>query len=156
MTQELTDDRPAVQPEAAPIIGLLRAEQAAIGTVLECLQHEAEALVQRDAAALLSIAGQKADAVSRAAGLAQTRRALLRDHPAADTAGSRELLSALEALTARCRELNDMNGLLIRAQRRRVEGTLNLLRGGQAAPDSYGRDGETRLQHRARVTLASC
>jgi len=44
---------------------------------------------------------------------------------------------------------------MIRGQRRRVEGSLNVLRGGNAAPDTYGRDGETRLVRGGKKPLAS-
>jgi flagellar biosynthesis/type III secretory pathway chaperone len=67
----------------------------------------------------------------------------------------KSLINELKGLAVECRQQNEANGLLIRGQRRRIEGSLNVLRGGRAAPDTYGRDGETRLIRGSKTPLAS-
>ncbi len=141
---------------AQSLASLLAAELAALQSVLDCLHRESDALERRDAEALLACSQQKSDAITEVAKLTGLRGRQLDEQPAAGTPECRKLLGAVQTLATQCRQLNEANGLLIRGQRRRVEGTLNLLRGGQAAPDSYGRDGATQLRHRSPVTLASC
>ena len=65
-------------------------------------------------------------------------------------------LEQLRKLAAECRQQNEANGLMIRGQRRRIEGALNILRGGQPGVDIYGRDGAaTQLTRLSREPLAS-
>ena len=65
-------------------------------------------------------------------------------------------IDELRELAATCRQQNEANGLMIRGQRRRIEGALNILRGGQSGLDIYGRDGAaTQLTRLSREPLAS-
>ncbi len=134
---------------------LLEQEVAALRAVLATLHAEREALDGRDSEALLAASNAKAEAVARAARLEQE----CRQHAAAN-AGTQSrdveaLLGDLKRLAAECRQQNEANGLLIRGQRRRVEGSLNVLRGGRAVADTYGRDGETSLTRGSKAPLAS-
>jgi flagellar biosynthesis/type III secretory pathway chaperone len=104
---------------------------------------------------LLAASNAKAEAVARAARLEQQRRDYLEANPGRPAAPESRLLNELKKLAAECRRQNDANGLLIRGQRRRVEGSLNVLRGGSATPDTYGRDGETRPVRGPKAPLAS-
>ncbi|MEO7386957.1 MAG: flagellar export chaperone FlgN, partial [Gammaproteobacteria bacterium] len=116
---------------------------------------ELVALNERVPDALLAASNAKAEAVACAARLEQERRDRLAASPGKHSTAETALLNELKRLAAECRRQNDANGLLIRGQRRRVEGSLNLLRGGSAAPDTYGRDGETRPVRGAKTSLAS-
>ena len=92
--------------------------------------------------------------MARAAGLGQQRQTLLQEHPDIGQAGV--VLDELRELAAECRQQNDANGLMIRGQRRRIEGALNVLRGGQPGVEIYGRDGAAnQLTRFSRGPLAS-
>jgi flagellar biosynthesis/type III secretory pathway chaperone len=134
---------------------LLGQEVEALRAVLATLRDELTALEARAPEALLAASNAKAEAVARAARLEQQRRDYVEANPERPTAAASGLLAELKRLAAECRQQNDANGLLIRGQRRRVEGSLNVLRGGSAAPDTYGRDGETRPLRGIKTPLAS-
>jgi flagellar biosynthesis/type III secretory pathway chaperone len=138
-----------------PLQALLDQEIAALRAVLATLQTERAALQDRAPDALLAASNGKAEAVARAARLERERRDHVEANPGTQTAAVNGLLNELKKLAAECRQQNEANGLLIRGQRRRVEGSLNVLRGGSAAPDTYGRDGETRPIRGPRTPLAS-
>ncbi|MDJ0927306.1 MAG: flagellar protein FlgN [Gammaproteobacteria bacterium] len=126
---------------------LLDRQAAALEKVLETLDHEREALMNRDAAALELITKEKQEALAKADELEQQRLALAPD------LNAMELLAAtpdvaprwekLLDLTRRCREQNDTNGRMIRRQARRVESTLQLMRGQPGNAGVYGPDGES-------------
>ena len=134
------------------VLALLTQEIEALRRVLATLGAERAALDERSPDALLAASNAKAEAVAVAASLEQQRQAQAAADPTAAATG---LINELKTLAAECRQQNDVNGLLIRGQRRRVEGSLNVLRGGRAATDTYGRDGETRLIQGTRTPLAS-
>ena len=138
-----------------PLQALLQQEVEALRAVLATLQTERAALDERAPEALLAASNSKAEAVARAARLEQERREYVEANPGAQTAAVNHLLNELKKLAAECRQQNEANGLLIRGQRRRVEGSLNVLRGGRAGPDTYGRDGETRPIRGPKAPLAS-
>lgn len=126
---------------------IIAAETAAMRRVLEILGQESAALLARDASVLPAITNSKADAVAHAAGLGQQREAFLQKNSDPGQAGAASGLSQLHEmlqlreLALECRQLNEANGLMIRSQRRRLEGALGILRGGQPGMDVYGRDG---------------
>jgi flagellar biosynthesis/type III secretory pathway chaperone len=126
---------------------LIEREIAALGAVEAALRDERQALEARDAAALLAATERKAAALAAVAELTAGR-----EPPAAgpaDASGTPRH-AALRLLARRCRELNDANGALIRAQRQRVEGLLALLTGGTAtAPATYQADGTRASARRA-------
>jgi flagellar biosynthesis/type III secretory pathway chaperone len=117
---------------------LIEREIAALGVVEAALHDERQALETRDAAALLAATERKAAALAAAAGLTAGSGPLAGTGAAA-TGSPRH--AALRALVRRCRELNEANGALIRAQRQRVEGLLAVLTGGAATPATYQADG---------------
>lgn len=157
------------------IESLLDQELAAVADVLVALEAESRALADRDPAALATAVARKTAALGRAAGLEDQRRELLgshagpehRDDPASlpDARGGKDTaiagqLGRLKDLARRCRDLNDRNGALIRAQRQRVEGSLSLLQGGrqggsQGRAETYGPDGSTRSGAGRRGQLAT-
>lgn len=135
---------------------ILAAEVAAVRGILEILGREGAALLGRDASGLLAISNSKAEAVGRAASLAKQRQALLQEHPDLSGAHMTAALEQLRELALACRQQNEANGLMIRGQRRRIEGALNILRGGRPGVDIYGRDGAaTQLARPSREPLAS-
>lgn len=134
---------------------LLDQEVEALRAVLATLKDELSALNARAPEDLLAASNAKAEAVARAARLEQQRRDYLEANPGRPAAAESRLLNELKKLAVECRQQNDANGLLIRGQRRRVEGSLRVLRGGSAAPDTYGRDGETRPVRGPKMPLAS-
>ena len=135
---------------------LVAEEVVALRGVLELLGRESAALLRRDAGVLLAISISKAEAVAHAASLGQQRQTLLQENPDLDQAGMASALEQLRKLAAECRQQNEANGLMIRGQRRRIEGALNILRGGQPGVDIYGRDGAaTQLTRLSREPLAS-
>jgi flagellar biosynthesis/type III secretory pathway chaperone len=136
-------------------------EAAAMRGVLAILGQESVALLARDVAALPAISNSKADAVARAAALGQQRQTLLQENPDSGQAGVSALSQShettqLRALALECRQLNEANGLMIRSQRRRLEGALGILRGGQPEVNVYGRDGAaTQTRRVSRGPLAA-
>ena len=134
---------------------LLEQEVEALRAVLVTLLAERGALEERAPDALLAASNAKSEAVARAARLEQERRDLVEANPGAQPQAANDLLNELKRLATECRQQNEANGLLIRGQRRRVEGSLNVIRGGRAAPDTYGRDGETRPARGPKTPLAS-
>jgi flagellar biosynthesis protein FlgN len=140
----------------ARLQAIVAEETAAMRAVLEILGRESAALLARDVGALPGISNSKADAVARAANLGQQRQALLQETPDPGQAGMTSALAQLRTLALECRQLNEANGLMIRSQRRRLEGALNILRGGQPGVDVYGRDGAaTQFRRLSRGPLAA-
>jgi flagellar biosynthesis/type III secretory pathway chaperone len=134
---------------------LLDQEVEALRAVLATLQAERAALEERVPEALLAASNAKAEAVARAARLEQERRDHFEANPGDQPAAISRQLKELKQLAGECRKQNEANGLLIRGQRRRVEGSLNVLRGGRAAPDVYGQDGATQPVRDPKKPLAS-
>jgi flagellar biosynthesis/type III secretory pathway chaperone len=140
----------------ARLQALVTGETAAMRGVLEILGRENAALLARDAGALSGISNSKADAVAHAARLGQQRQILLQENPGIDPAAVASALAQLRELGIQCRQLNEANGLMIRSQRRRIEGALGILRGGQPVVSVYGRDGAaTQLGRLSREPLAA-
>ena len=133
---------------------LLDQEVAALEVVLVTLQDERKALDERSPDALITASNTKAEAVARAARLEQERRDYMAGNPARPAPAETRLLDELKRLAGECRRQNDANGLLIRGQRRGVEGALSVL-GPASAPGVYGRDGETRPVRGGKTPLAS-
>ncbi|MDP2322881.1 MAG: flagellar protein FlgN [Gammaproteobacteria bacterium] len=133
----------------------LAREVDALRVVLATLQTEKAALLDRAPDALFAASTAKAEAVAVAARLGQERHNQSVVNPATRSPGIKELVDELKQLATECRQQNEANGMLIRGQRRRIEGSLNVLRGGIAAPDTYGRDGETRPMRILKTPLAS-
>lgn len=143
----------------AEMHALLERQVVALGQVLESLQQEREALGRRDAAGL-ERASRRKQAVLQVADRLERRRLEL----APDLASMEALATTpdiatrweqLLDLTRSCREQNEVNGRMIRRQQRRVEATLQLMRGRSDAPAVYGPDGERRSGGKPGRPLAS-
>lgn len=134
----------ADQPQESRLQALLTDEQAALSAVLESLSAEAEALADRHPERLLAASQAKSAAIHRASSLERERQLLCATNPGLTIGRTQESLAQLRRLAEECQRRNEANGLLIRGQRRRLEASLSILRGGQPAADVYGRDGETR------------
>jgi flagellar biosynthesis/type III secretory pathway chaperone len=128
---------------------LIEREIAALGAVEAALRDERQALEARDAEALLAATARKAAVIAAAAELAAGHGPLDGAMAGAAGAAAQGRDATLRALARRCRELNDANGALIRAQRQRVEGLLAVLTGGAAAPTTYQADGTRDTLRRA-------
>ena len=154
MPRETLSDRDLAQ--------LLDAQIEAMQAVLTSLEAERQALAARDGEALLKAVNSKASSIASADTIEGQRQVMMDrlgtpERPgrrgrefSADAGISRRWQHVL-ALTQQCRALNDANGQLIRGQRRRVEGTLRVLRGEPVAPVEYGPAGE----HRPRGSTRS-
>lgn len=129
-------DAMAVLPARGPT-----ALAAALGRVLGALELERASLTARDAEGLSRACEAKTEALAEAARLA-----------AAGLAGETD---ELRELARRCRDLNEANGILIRGQRRQVDGALRILLGAGAGTELYGRDGSSRRLAPPRGPLAS-
>ncbi len=140
-----------------PLQTILEQEIAALGAVLRTLEDEHAALLQRAPDALLAASNAKAEAVAHALGLEQQRRQPGQQSGQQSGMSPAEdgLFAKLGQLAGECRNLNDRNGQLIRGQRRRIEGALNVLRGRAATPDIYGRDGTGTFSRGPGTPLAS-
>lgn len=138
-----------------PLDALLSEELSALRAVLATLETERAALQERSPDALIAASNAKAQAVARAARLEQDRRDSLAASPGTQPATVNRLLNELKKLAAQCHQRNEANGQIIHGHRHRIEGSLNVLRGGHAAPDTCGRDRETRPARCGKKPLAS-
>ena len=132
----------------AAMTGLLERQISALEKLLEVLMQERDALLHRDADALAQAAQCKQALLASVGELEQQRQALAPDGPdgmesvTAQSGRVGALVERLFDLGRCCREQNESNGRLIHRQRRRVESTLQLLRGRPASGDTvYGPDG---------------
>jgi flagellar biosynthesis protein FlgN len=134
---------------------LLDEQIDAMQSVLTSLEAERQALVARDGDALLKAVSSKSASLASADSIENRRQATLArlgisDRPGRSgrsfttDGGISQRWQQVLALTAQCRALNDANGQIIRGQRRRVEGTLRVLRGEPTAAAEYGPSGERR------------
>lgn len=134
---------------------LLDEQIEAMQAVRDSLEAERQALAARDGEALLKAVSGKAASLASADTIEGRRQALLdrlgiADRPGRGSrgfsadAGIGQRWQQVLALTQQCRALNDANGQMIRGQRRRVDGTLRILRGEPAAAAEYGPSGESR------------
>jgi flagellar biosynthesis/type III secretory pathway chaperone len=104
---------------------------------------------------------RKTAALGRAAGIEEQRRKAGPEPGPEEGGGVTGRLQRLKDLARRCRDLNDHNGALIRAQRQRVETSLQLLQGGvpagglKGSVETYGPDGSARSLPGRRGRLAS-
>ena len=137
---------------------LLDQQISTLESLLTCLEAERQALGSRDVAALEQATARKTSQLSTADQLEKQRRALVPDEGTMRKLAREPAIGPrwqqLMALTLRCRELNDANGMMIRWQHRRVAGTLHLLRGAPTV-DTYGPDGDSSQATKSRTPLAS-
>ncbi len=148
MPRDILPDRELAQ--------LLDEQIDAMQGVLTSLEAERQALAARDGDALLKAVSSKAASLASADSIESRRQATLdrmgmSDRPGrsgrglSTDGGISQRWQQVLALTAQCRALNDANGQMIRGQRRRVDGTLRVLRGEPAvATAEYGPSGERR------------
>lgn len=150
---------PNQQQDLDQLSGLIEQQLEAMHALHDSLQAERRALDTRNAEELTQAAAGKSERLTVIGRLEQQRVGLVPDAEAMASVcnGEPELAGhwqELLELTAKCRELNETNGTMIRWQRRRVEGTLGLLRGA-SGPAIYGPDGGNRTGARTRTPLAS-
>jgi flagellar biosynthesis/type III secretory pathway chaperone len=137
------------------LAGHLDVQIAAMQSVLAALEAEHQALKQRDGDALLQAVNGKAASLSRADELEKKRQLMVQQLGLAGPpvhgsrqfsadAGIAQRWQQVLALTRQCQAMNESNGQFIRGQRRRVDATLQLLRGGSAAIAEYGPGGQGR------------
>jgi flagella synthesis protein FlgN len=141
------------------LAGLLDEQIEAMQAMRAALEAERAALAARDGEALLTAVSRKSGIVAEVDRLESQRREVLARSGAATVrtgrafsadAGLSRRWHQVLALTQQCRALNEANGQMIRAQRRRVDGVLSVLRGQGPAPAEYGRRGEQRLSSARR------
>ena len=127
-------------------------------TLRLCLEDEHRALQSRDPERLLSIAELKATYLSEAGRIhRQCNELEAREVATTSTSSSQHVRrrEQLDTLTRMCRDLNTVNGSLIRRQRNRVEKTLQIMRGEPERAQVYGPSGATAEHNSARRILAS-
>lgn len=155
------------------LAALLDQELAAVVAVQAALEAERAALESRDAPALLCATDRKSAALEAVAQL-EAQRTAGTGIAATDAAGPaaagpvasstldlaaatglRRRTDELRTLTRHCQQLNEANGALIRAQRQRVAGLLQVLTGGVSAEVTYRSDGMTGSHRNLRGPLAT-
>ncbi len=132
---------------------------AAMETLRACLEEEHRALQARDPEQLLSVAERKTTCLSEAGRISR----LCQENevheasqpPVTDSGAIGRKRDQLDTLTRTCRDLNSVNGSLIRRQKTRVEKTLQIMRGEPERPSIYGPSGTTAHRNSARRILAS-
>ncbi|HHQ14632.1 MAG TPA: flagellar protein FlgN [Chromatiales bacterium] len=133
---------------------------AALEELYENLLLERDALLCRDAGGLEQATECKQTLLATVGRLEQQRKALAPDLDSMEIFARDAQIAVrwerLLELSRRCREQNESNGRTIRQQRRRVECTLELLRGKPVADDAvYGPDGErSRTSPTSRVSIS--
>jgi len=132
---------------------------AVMETLRGCLEDEHRALQSRDPEQLLSLAELKTTCLSDAARINRqcneieaqvTTSAMINSDP-----GVNRRREQLDTLTRTCRDLNNINGSLIRRQKTRIEKTLQIMRGEPERSDVYGPSGAAAGRNSARRILAS-
>lgn len=132
----------------------LRAEVAAITTVLRILEAEQQALSKRDPEQIEQCAAEKDGALRQLAALQQARQQTFQ--PSAPASSLGDLVSALDNraeteplqaqlldLGERCEALNAANGALIERLQQHTRSALKILRGSEDSPDLYSGSGAT-------------
>lgn len=124
-----------------------------------CLEEEHRALQLRDPEQLLSVTQHKAKCLedsSQTGQLLQDLEArIARQIPNASSRAISGRKEQLDTLMRTCRELNNVNGSLIRRQKTRVDKTLQIMRGEPEHTDVYGPSGATTGRNTAHRLLAS-
>ncbi len=135
--------------QTAAMSRLLDEQNLALQALLESLVQEHDALFGRDVATLEHATQHKQAGLASVGKLERQRKALAPDPASMEIyAQDSEVAARWECvleLSRQCREQNDLNGRMIRQQQRRVESTLELLRGKPVGDDAvYGPDGGKR------------
>jgi len=134
---------------------LLTEELAGLNELAGLLEHEHKLLVANDVTALESAMHERQSCVARIMRVDEERRSLCRGLGySTDVPGIEKLLrwcdpqaslaarwAECAARTAQCRELNDRNGVLVRARLKRVQDLLATLIGRGRESNTYGRRG---------------
>ena len=144
------------EPQSASqsLIAGLDRQIDALEQLRACLEEENLALQARDPEQILSIAERKAAVITQASRFTQERSAPATPATSAEIQSRHE---RLEVLARTCKDLNDINGAMIRRQKDRTEATLRIFRGDSTEPAGgvYGPGGETGRSTKTRRTLAS-
>jgi len=123
------------------------------------LEEEHRALQSRDPEQLLAVTRRKTACIGKAAQINLKRRELeareAMQTPSARAGAVNRQRERLDTLTRLCRDLNHVNGTLIRRQKIRVEKTLQIMRGEPDQPRLYGPSGNTADGNSTRRILAS-
>lgn len=148
---------------------LLAEESGVLGQLEELLQREHEVLQAGNAVALNALAPTRQDRIGALARIEEQRRSLCRLHgQSADPLGLENLMmwcdptgSLVSHLrqcaerAARCRDLNDRNGILVNARLKQVEGRLDVLTGRAQQGNTYGPKGSAAAPRSGRVLGAA-
>jgi flagellar biosynthesis/type III secretory pathway chaperone len=132
---------------------------AAMETLRACLEEEHRALQIRDPEQLLSVTERKTACLNDAGQISQLCQELeariAEQMPTASSQAVSRRNEQLDTLMRMCRELNNVNGSLIRRQKMRVDKTLQIMRGEPERTDLYGPSGATTGRNSAHRLLAS-
>jgi flagella synthesis protein FlgN len=148
-------------PDRAAFLAALADEHAAFAAFVELLETESACLLDGDVDALLALAQTKSERVTRLSGLAEVRRAFLRDagfrpdrvgmsewllvDAGAEHAHASRLWTALLEHASRAQLLNESNGALIAARLSLNQSALAALQAAAQQATLYGPDGTSTL-----------
>jgi flagella synthesis protein FlgN len=147
------------------LASLIDQEVAALTELAGLLDREHGLLVANDVNTLESVMDERQETVGRLLRAEDERRSLCRMHGRdADAAGIENLMAWCDPQgslkskwadcangAARCRELNDRNGILVNARMKRVETLLGALTGGNQDAQTYGPKGAYNTTRPGRV-----
>ncbi len=126
----------------------------AMESLRTCLEEEHKALNSRDPEHLLSIAERKQACLSGAAQINRQCLELESHTSAVPSQAIDKQRDQLDTLTRVCRDLNNVNGTLIKRQKTRVNKALQIMLGEPEQAHLYDPSGNTR-QNPTRRILAS-
>jgi flagellar biosynthesis protein FlgN len=151
-------------------LGVLFSEEIdVLGQLEELLQSERDALNANDIEALEATALARQQRVGELTRIEEQRRSLCRLHGnSADLAGLERIVAWCDPAgslvsrlrdcgqrAARCRDLNDRNGALVKTHLKRVEGILGVITGSSGQPVTYDATGSAGGQRAGRILGAA-
>lgn len=140
-------------PDRATVMNLIHSDRQNLAQLELLLKQEKQALAQRDHQNLQALLDEKKQLLTVLAKNAQARTQLLNTLALEDNAENwRQLVGTLQLETLwqelesqlkRCRELNNINDIIIHRTRQTVGAILNALRGKTASTETYSQKGAT-------------
>jgi len=137
---------------------ILQAEQDTASQLLVLLKNERDALTESNADAMsdfsvkkqplvvsLEQLGRQREAVLQAAGFSSGKdglEAFVENQAQQDSQNLNSVLDSLRVIAQDCREHNQINGGIVNVNRQYLQKAMNILRGRDVNPSSYGPGGE--------------
>lgn len=137
---------------------ILQAEQHISAQLLEIMKAERTALIEADTDVINSMSDKKQPLVLQLEQLGRQREAVLQvegftpdkdglsayidNQSAQDAAALNAILNQVKNTARACRENNQINGGIVNVNRQHIQRAMNIFRGRDANPSSYGPGGE--------------